>query len=641
MNKDNFWAELDSSHSQNNNFWSELDTQTNQQNSQPTLGNRIASGVKSVVSGAIGAIPDSLAAVYNIPTMASNAAVDLQNHPSAIKAKERLTQLDPSTYKFDTKRPLIPSATEAIAKGIDTVTGGYTNTPQDSQKHINTGIEFATGLYAPGKLAQNVANKGISKVAGYLGSTNPWQVGATGTAGSVMSGMQDNGANTAETLGTGTAINLVGSNIPNIAKGTGNIGTKAIISLAGLGKNNLDIQAVKAAKELGIDLPRSSVTSSERVALLDTIIDKLPIVGGINKRQKDRVGEEALKLIDSVYDSIIPAHEIQGVNDKIDMLYEKAKQVRPEVNIIPTHTLERMEKIKSDILKTPSPDDAQLAVLRRVDELKQKLAPNSSNTPIVSLEGLVEQKKSLYNEIGDYQKPGYVRNKLKQIPHALNEDFLAYSKTSKEASTWYDLYKPADQLRSKKHNWEALNEIFKNKTQDTVGDVTYKKLADVLSNSDTRKELSKIVDAETMNKLDNLQKVSVAMYRGYKNNPNKSGTAATTWLINAVMKGTILPMMAVGTLFVRNKTLLDSALKFAETGEKAAAMTFNQRMKAITGYTPITLMRELNKEGQKNSPEWASFDKNKFLEESKKWDDRSSFILTPDEMKKMRENKRD
>ena len=87
--------------------------------------------------------------------------------------------------------------------------------------------------------------------------------------------------------------------------------------------------------------------------------------------------------------------------------------------------------------------------------------------------------------------------------------------------------------------------------------------------------------------------------------------------------------------------LQKTGLTAAETGEKAAAMTFNQRMKAITGYTPITLMRELNKEGQKDSPEWPSFDKNKFLEENKKWDDRSSFILTPDEMKKMRENKRD
>ena len=36
-----------------------------------------------------------------------------------------------------------------------------------------------------------------------------------------------------------------------------------------------------------------------------------------------------------------------------------------------------------------------------------------------------------------------------------------------------------------------------------------------------------------------------------------------------------------------------------------------------------------------------NFDKNKFLEESKKWDDRSSFILTPEEMRGMRENKRD
>ena len=60
-------------------------------------------------------------------------------------------------------------------------------------------------------------------------------------------------------------------------------------------------------------------------------------------------------------------------------------------------------------------------------------------------------------------------------------------------------------------------------------------------------------------------------------------------------------------------------------------------MKEITGYTPVTLMRELNKE-QTKAAELPGFDHDKFLEDVKNSTDRSSFIHTSEEMKKMRKN---
>ena len=653
MSKDNFWAELDSSHSQNDNFWSDLDTQTDSQHSQPTLGNRIASGVKSVVSGAIGAIPDSFAAVYNIPTMASNAAVDLQNHPSAIKAKERLSQLDPSTYKFDesTKRPLIPSVTEGINKGIDTLTGGYTNTPQDSQKHANAGIEFASGLYAPGKLAQNVANKGISKVAGYLGSTNPWQVGAAGTAGSVMSGMQDNGANTAETLGVGTAINLVGSNIPSLARGA----AKTAFSGVGLGKNNLDVNTVKAAKDLDITLPKAVASNGKMIALADQFLSKAPIAGDIMQKRYAKIGERVIKTLDDAYDSIISSKELQGVDKKIGDLYDKSRTMLPqEAMVTPNNTLGKIEEIKNSI-KTASPSADEQTLLAEIGKIENFFAPYGSKNIPASVDYLVGTKKSLNGTIKWDMDQG-VKNRLKEVQHALQGDIAEYGKTNKD---WYKYYTGADELYSKVAKREQLEYLLTGKsTNQATGEVTYSNLSKVMHADKTASQLKKLVEPEVFDKLQKLGTVSRAMAIKNKNLPNPSGTAPTQSLINwmtgitgagAYKVGALEPMTAItGVLgatgvahLLTDKKSLDTAIRLVESGEKTAVMDFNKRMKAITGYTPITLMRELNKEGQKDSPEWPSFDKNKFLEENKKWDDRSSFILTPEEMKKMRENKRD
>lgn len=649
MNKDNFWAELDSSRSQNNNFWSELDTQTNQQNSQPTLGNRIASGVKSVVSGAIGAIPDSLAAVYNIPTMAGNAAVDLQNHPSAIKAKERLMQLDPSTYKFDesTKRPLIPSVTEGVNKGIDTLTGGYTDTPQDGQKHINTGIEFATSLYAPGKLAQNVANKGISKVAGYLGSTNPWQVGAAGTAGTVMSGMQDSGASTGQTLAAGAAINLIPGITPSLARGT--------FSLAGLGKNNLDVNTVKAAKDLDITLPKAVASNSKMIALADQFLSKAPIAGDIMQKRYAKIGEKVIKTLDDAYDSIISSKELQGVDKKINDLYDKSRTMLPQDAIVtPSNTLDKIEEIKNSI-KTASPSADEQTLLAEIGKIENFFAPYGSKNIPASVDYLVGTKKSLNGTIKWDMDQG-VKNRLKEIQHALQNDIGEYGKTNKD---WYKYYTGADELYSKVAKREQLEYLLTGKsTNQATGEVTYSNLSKVMHADKTASQLKKLVEPEVFDKLQKLGTVSRAMAIKNKNLPNPSGTAPTQSLINwmtgitgagAYKVGALEPMTAItGVLgatgvahLLTDKKSLDAAIRLVESGEKAAVTDFNKRMKAITGYTPITLIRELNKEGQKDSPEWPSFDKNKFLEESKKWDDRSSFILTPEEMRKMRENKRD
>ena len=82
MSKNNFWAEFDNP-SENQqvttNFWEEFDNPQGQMESQPSMGQRIASGAKAVAAGVAGAVPDTLSLAYNLPVMAQNAQVAAGN----------------------------------------------------------------------------------------------------------------------------------------------------------------------------------------------------------------------------------------------------------------------------------------------------------------------------------------------------------------------------------------------------------------------------------------------------------------------------------------------------------------------------------------------------------------------------------
>jgi hypothetical protein len=248
MSKNNFWAELDNQNTKplnvvnGSSFWDELDTQnsTNTQQ-QYSVGNRVASGGKAIVAGAGGAILDTAALAYNLPVMGINKLRDIA-YPDRKK-----------------DFPLIPSATEAIDRGIDSATGGYTNTPED-QKHINEALKFGTGFLASGGAAGST-NKFVSTVGKIGGNTKPIQVAGAAAAGGTMSYLHDQGASTGETLGGGLVANVGVNAIPALTKGGGNLLAKGLITATGLGKGKLNLDAAKAAQELDIALPKAAANS--------------------------------------------------------------------------------------------------------------------------------------------------------------------------------------------------------------------------------------------------------------------------------------------------------------------------------------------------------------------------------------------
>jgi len=203
MSKNNFWAEFDNSLENKqvtNNFWAEFDNpQETAGTNEPSIGQRIASGAKAVAAGVAGAIPDTLSLAYNLPAMAQNAQVAAGNY-----------QANPYAFDFapaeeiTTPVPLIPSATEAIDQGIDTVTGGYTTTPED-QKYINEGIKTGASFLTGGGLAKT-AQGGLTKLGNIIGNTSPLQAAGAAVMGGTTSYLSDQGASTSEAISGGLEV---------------------------------------------------------------------------------------------------------------------------------------------------------------------------------------------------------------------------------------------------------------------------------------------------------------------------------------------------------------------------------------------------------------------------------------------------
>jgi hypothetical protein len=168
-------------------------------------------------------------------------------------------------------------------------------------------------------------------------------------------------------------------------------------------------------------------------------------------------------------------------------------------------------------------------------------------------------------------------------------------------------------LHSKKATRNTLENLFNGKAENyATGELTYNSLSKVLNTPESKDKLKNLVKPEIFERLEKLAVVSQAMAKKNKGTINPSGTAVAQTTINWISGLAGLGGYTSGALtfptavsltigstglahLLTDKKTLDLAIKFAETGGEKAALGFNQRMKAITGYTPVTLMREASK----------------------------------------------
>lgn len=609
MSKNNFWAEFDNS-SENkqvaNNFWEEFDNpQETAGSNEPSIGQRIASGAKAVAAGVAGAIPDTLSLAYNLPAMAQNAQVAAGNY-----------QANPYAFDFAPAEemtapvPLIPSATEAIDQGIDTATSGYTATPAD-QKYINEGLKTGASFLTGGGLAKT-AQGGVAKLGNMIGNTSPLQAAGAAAMGGTTSYLADQGASTGEAIGGGLAANLAINTAPTLAKGAGGLAGRAAFSAVGLGKNKLNLEAAKAAQGLDIALPKAAASEGKAIALADQFLSKTPIASGVMSKRYSDMADKVMKELDKAYDSALPAAERIGVEDKIRQLYSNARELLPnEAQIVPKNITSVIESIKAELAKSASLSAGEKKVLSVINDYENKFVPMGIKRIPSPVEDLVASQDSLGKVVDwkdttvNWQKEKKAAGMVKKLYNAISNDLAEYGKTNPE---WYNYQKEADKLFTKLSRRKELEEIFGAVENTATGEMSYNSLSKILNDEQNRTRLQKITNPETFDRLDKLSKVARAMAIKNKNIPNPSGTAVTqkTFDLISILTGasavvaperTALALIGGSGLahLLTDKKTLDLAIKFAETPINLNAIEFGKRMKQITGYTPVTALREAQK----------------------------------------------
>ena len=591
-------------------------TLNNQQQKEYTTGNRAASLGKSVAAGVGGSLPDAASLAYNLPAMGANYL-----------AKKGLPIWKTQEYQGENldaeQLPLIPSATQAINEGIDNLTDGYTETPED-QKWLNQGVEFASSMLGGGAAAkglQAIGKTGASKVASVTGSTNPWHVGGAGVAGGIMSESQDSGDSTLKTIGKGvaaqTAVNAIPS-IPNIARGGGNLLAKGGVALAGLGKSKLDLEAAKAAKNLNVELPAAALSESNLTALADQWIGKTPFFGTKLQTKYKKAEGKTREILDDIFEKTGP-RKTPEIEAKIDSLYKERIEALPKnAAIKPTHTAKALDKIKIDSALL---SEDEKALLSAIETLKADIKPSiqsqfgNVNIPLqdYSVSRLAGTKRSINSRIKWDTDEG-VKNQLRSIQRSLNQDIAEYGKKNPE---WYKTFKEADDLFAQVSKRERVEQMLGlNPTNFATDKLSFNQLAKVIRDPKIQRILEKQLTPEVLEQMKDLGEVARAFATKQTRVPNISGTAVTAATMGAIyglfsnpaamLQGSGIATIigaATATQLITDQRIVNLALRFAEKPTEKTAIAFNRRMKAITGYTPITLAKEAAKREEQEQDE--------------------------------------
>jgi hypothetical protein len=306
---------------------------------------------KSAISGAVGAIPDTLSMIYNLPAMGYNA------------------------YKGEDALPLIPSVSEKVNEGIDAITGDYTKTPETGTlANLAMATDFAGGTLSPAALAGKALRKGLSKTAKALnafGSKNPAELAAAATSGYTLKALEDEGpvnllASLAAGMGTKKALNktnLFSKFNPQNQKA--NQLERALAPLMAIGSNP-KAEVLAAAKRQNMELPLSVLLNSPLSRFTENnLLDTYFRSPRYTKRQ-NAIHTAIPKRVSEIADRLTPNRVDEGeINDLVrnaliergdeltdtsKHLYKSAQQkIRPHDKVILRESVPAAEMLLKDV----------------------------------------------------------------------------------------------------------------------------------------------------------------------------------------------------------------------------------------------------------------------------------------------------
>ena len=381
---------------------------------------------------------------------------------------------------------------------------------------------------------------------------------------------------------------------------------KIPMKLMGLTPKSMNIEAARAARDLGIDLPAAAVTDSKLTALADQYLGKAPIFGNKLKNKYTLAEEQTQKALSDIFNEIGPPRtpEIEG---QIAGLYNKVATSLPlEAKVLPANLKKAIDEIK---INTAILSSDEKSLLQSLETIKNEIEPASK---IVSQYGpiklplqeydvnkLVGTKKSL-NSIIKWDTDAGVKNQLKKIQKAISQDIKEYGKTNPE---WYDAFKEADKLYGDVAKRERLENILGRKATNYATDsLSYNALAKSINDPKNTESIKKQLTPDVFKKIQKLGTVAKAMAIKSKNIPNPSGTA-TTGGISAAIFGLFYDPITTAKLLgggygasrlLTDKKFLDLALKLAENPNNLATTTaLNHRITELTGYPAVALSKNL------------------------------------------------
>lgn len=497
----------------------------------------------------------------------------------------------------------------------------YIPDSEDARNAINkyTGIDLEP---RPGSSEQRVAAH-AAEFGGALANPATWlargaslgknalnMAKAAGTGASIgaTSGvLQEGGVNPLVADIGATVANPTPKNLLAAFKKTKEIAPKIPMKIMGLSPKGINLEAAKAARDLGIDLPAAALTDSRLTGLLDQFVGKTPYFGNKLGDKYSKAQEKTKEALDKIYDQVGPLRTPEVEARRKELYAIRTKELPEGASIKPTH----LEKIIDDIkIDTAILSPAQKALINELNELKNTIKPTSKlqsefgniKMPLqpVNISTLIGTKASL-NEIIPWDIRQGVRDQLRKVQHAVAKDIEAYGKTNPE---WHKKFIEADKNHAAIAKREKLEEQLGASINQSTGDLSYAALSKKIHTPKQAKLMRHQLGEEVYNKLQKLGTVARAMAIKNRSIPNPSGTAPTAAAIGYLGSlhspetlGAIIGTAAANKLLT-DKKFLDLAIKYAEHPAKFSLMdklTFNSRVKALTGLTPLMLSRELKK----------------------------------------------
>ncbi len=310
-----------------------------------SLGKGAARTLKSLGSGIVGGLADTITMPYNLAATMFNALKETQFAQSIDPASKAMLEGqgfylgEPGSPDI----PTIPSAVDAVDQGVDHLTDDYTKTPGD-ERSLHEGIKTVGSMLSFGGAAKSAVKFGAIAAGAALakfGSTKVRDLAAGGMASSVTSHAIDKGQGMPAAFGEGIGAGVLTSTLmhPKHLKSLAKLPAKAAMQTLGLNPKNLKIDALEAANRLGIDLPASGATNTKTMALANQMVGGLPIAGDVIREKVKTASLQFQKAFKDMADSVGPLKNT-AVEQHVNRLYNLARDTLPQqAAIVPHHTV--------------------------------------------------------------------------------------------------------------------------------------------------------------------------------------------------------------------------------------------------------------------------------------------------------------